>query len=96
MGVEADGSCGALAPQLCFHSPFISVLARQNAQIYQILQSSHFRPKFVQSSHVSSIGIRSIGFYSISCNSRLFVVASIGFTRLDRLNRVLSMSWFSK
>ena len=25
MGVEADGSCGALAPQLCFHSPFISV-----------------------------------------------------------------------
>ena len=96
MGVEADGSCGALAPQLCFHSPFISVLASQCIQIYQILPSSYFWPKFVPSSHFSSICISFIGFYSIACNSSLFVVASIGFTRLDRLNRVLSMSWFSK
>ena len=44
----------------------------------------------------NSIDISFIGFYSIECNSSLFVVASIGFTRLDRLNRVLSMSWFSK
>ena len=35
----------------------------------------------------SSSCISFIGFYRIACNSSLFVVASIGFTRLDRLNR---------